>query len=200
MFDKALRPIKLAVKRQVAKSVDTAGRLRAGGCPTPAIRFPASPGEIKAAKAAMGVIRRASGVVSRMGGSVSTARLEAAMGVVTNAEEGQPKTAAVKDLGELMALMQADIAYCAGIVRAETEGLPPDQNTLLRAHSIKRTLAEFTFDASEGRSLQKVCAKRIEAAITEGTIMGRHIGAAPVAAGVVAEVDAANPVAAGANA
>jgi hypothetical protein len=175
MFHKACHPISTNIKMGIARSVTVSTRLRASNCPTAAIRFPAVPGEVKAARAALALVNRASPTVVSMGGSVSVECLTAAVTALSLATTPATMISASAALAIVMDAMKPNIAYCAGIVRQEQEAAGVVVSTLMNSHFIKRIIDEHAVHVGDGVAIAKARAVARSMNVREGTTLGRTI-------------------------
>lgn len=175
LFHKALHPINVAVKVTIAKQIDTSARLVAAGCTAAAIRLPASPGEVKAARAALTVMARASSNIVAMGGSVDLTILSAAIAAVVNAADEAATRTAVAALTATLEARKPSIAYCLGVVRAELDAANIAKHTLTDSHFLKRLMKESTSDFNDGVAIYNALKLRTREAIAKGTVTARNI-------------------------
>jgi hypothetical protein len=175
MFHKACHPITPAVKESFAKNTNTPARLRAANCGAAAVRMPATPGDVKAAKAAVAVMLKAGTVLREMGGSVDVTVLQDAITAVVSAATPALANAAVMALNNALAARKADIAYCLGIVVAELTAAGIANHSLVRSHYMKRLRDEETAEVVLGTTLYTALRKKRADELTAGTVTARVI-------------------------
>jgi hypothetical protein len=175
LFDKACHSISDTVKMGIARDAAVGPRLRAANCPTAAIRFPAVPGEVKAARAALAVLTRATCTVAAMGGTVSVVNLNNMMNALSAAATPEDILAASTALANTMEALKPSVAYCAGIVRQELEVAGIANSTLMLSHYIRRLIDEYTSHVGEGAAIAKALRAKTREGLEKGTILARTI-------------------------
>lgn len=168
-FHKACHPISPPRKRSWAKSAELAVRLTASGHGAVAIRLPALPSDAQGGKAALAVIKKAVPVIQGMGHTVSWARGEELVKAVETALEGRQELDAVAAVRNWMDANTVYIAFCAGIVQTLAEAGTGQQETTLRAFSMKKIMSESTASTVRGNTYCRAYNTRMRMSAESGT-------------------------------
>lgn len=168
-FHKACHPISPPRKRSWAKSTDLAVRLTASGHGAAAIRLPALPSDAQGGKAALAVIKKAAPVIQGMGHTVSWDRGTELVRAVELAPEGRRELDAVAAVRNWMDANAVYIAFCAGIVQTLAEAGTGQQETTLRAFSMKKVMSENTAAAVRGNTYCRAYNTRMRMSAESGT-------------------------------
>lgn len=141
-FHKACHPISPPRKRSWAKDSHLAPRLTASGHGAAAIRLPALPSDAQGGKAALAVLRKATPVIQGMGHTVRYDQGIALVRAVELAAEGREEIDAVSSVRNWLDGHAAQIAFCAGIVQTLAEAGTGQNETTLRAYSMRKIVSE----------------------------------------------------------
>lgn len=168
-FHKACHPISPDLKRELAISPDVAMKLAASGHGSAAIRLPAIPSEASGGKAAIALIKHSETTIRAMQGSISAHTGIRLMKDLEEAAPGVQRSRACDAVVAWIAENSRTLAMCAGIVQQIHESTSTGQNTLLRAHSVKKLMAAHPSEVSRGVNLARSAALRDRAAMEEGS-------------------------------
>jgi len=168
-FHKACHPIMPATKRRWAKTTDMAAKLTASGHGAVAIRLPALPSDAQGGKAAIAVVRKASGVITGMGHTVEVSRGPALIRAIEESAEGNAERMAVVAVKEWMIASGSRIAFCAGIVQSLAETSGTGRESTLNAFSIKKIMSEHAADVSRGLTYARAYSTRLRDQALAGT-------------------------------
>jgi hypothetical protein len=168
-FHKACHPIAPILKRELAKKMDTAHRLRASGHGAAAIRLPAVPSEASGGKAAIALVKSASATIGEMGHTIDCSGGIALMVALENAGGAVAEAKACDDVVQWIDAHSSTLAFCAGIVQQVHEASGAGRNTILAAYSIKRLMSDNPARVSQGIAYARAAAARLRAALESGT-------------------------------
>lgn len=168
-FHKACHPVSMTLKRELAKSVDVRERLRASGHGSASIRLPAIPSEASGGKAAVALVRFASGTFRQMGHSISADTGEGLLLVLEHAADAVTEAAACNEVIKWIADNSDKLAFCAGIATHIHETTGTGKNTLLTAYSIKRLMAEHPAEVARGTAYARAANTIMRASMEAGT-------------------------------
>lgn len=168
-FHKAMHPMDPTLKRTLSKSNEVAQRLRASGHGSAAIRLPAIPSEASGGKAALALLKSASGTFREMGHTLTYEEGLSLMMKLENAQEGVEEAAACDAIVEWISRNSQSLAFCAGIVQQVHETAGTGKNTILAAYSIKRLMAENPSQTSRGQTYARAANAIMRRAMEEGT-------------------------------
>lgn len=141
-FHKACHPISPPRKRTWAKDSALAPRLAASGHGAAAIRLPALPSDAQGGKAALAVLRKAAPVIQGMGHHIAYEGGANLVRAVELATEGREEIDAVAAVRAWLDAHAAQIAFCAGIVQTLSEAGSGQQETTLKAYSMRKITSE----------------------------------------------------------
>jgi len=168
-FHKACHPVSPPRKRSWAKDTELAVRLTASGHGAAAIRLPALPSDAQGGKAALAVIKKASPVVRGMGHTITWEYGAGLITAVEKAAEGRAELAATAAVRAWLDANSSQIAFCAGIVQTLAEAGTGQQETTLRAYSMKKVMSEQVASTVRGNTYCRAYNTRMRTAAESGT-------------------------------
>jgi len=168
-FHKSCHPVSPPRKRSWAKDTELAVRLTASGHGAAAIRLPALPSDAQGGKAALAVIKKASPVILGMGHTITWEHGTSRITAVEVAAEGRTELAATAAVRAWLDANASQIAFCAGIVQTLAEAGTGQQETTLRAYSMKKIMSEQVASTVRGNTYCRAYNTRMRTAAESGT-------------------------------
>lgn len=168
-FHKATHSVAFNLKRSLAKSQDTAHRLKASGHGSAAIRLPAVPSEASGGKAAVALLQSVEPTFRLMGHTLTYGDGLQLLADLDASAEGEPEAKACDAVVAWVSRNKGHLAFCAGIAQQIHETSATGRNTILAAYSIKRIMAESPVEVNRGVMYARAANTRMRESMEAGT-------------------------------
>jgi len=167
-FHKSCHPISPPFKRRMAKNPAIAARLQMSGHGAAAIRLPALPSEAAVGKTGVALVLSAKATIEAMGHTASVVSGQALIARLESAAEGREERDAVMAIQHWASVHVSSFSFCAGIVQHVHESVGAGQNTLLKAYSVRKMMAEHATEVQRGVMYARAAANKMRDALTSG--------------------------------
>jgi len=165
-FHKSGHPVEMAVKIGLAGSPATGPKLTRAGYGSAAVRLPATDPAFEYVKLVLAILTKTSGVLTSLGATVDTSRLEAARAAVFNEADVQVRAGLIATAVSLAHTQDPSLAVAAGVLQYLTEA--ETSNTITKSFGFKRLVAEYPAELASGRLMAVANAARQRQAIADG--------------------------------